>query len=263
MKKKLFGVCMIAMLILSQVMCVSAASKETDLTPAGDSEGYYEINQIDEEKMEELKQHDPVAADTIQKINNGEASLDLIAKQQPELAELLKGKKMLTPIVSVIPINGGIKLPNGNYLLHLSLPSLTSQASDIKILYYNPVTKKWEILTPSAIDWENKIITLEVKDLSQLSFMSVLAKTENGNGNGNDEPGTPGGDANNTGGNTNGGSNGNGSLNSTTGTSGSIFGSATGVSPKTGVTSDWMLWAGAAVVLLAVSAAALKKSEQK
>ena len=261
MKKKLFGVCMIAMLILSQVMCVSAASKETDLTPAGDSEGYYEINQIDEEKMEELKQHDPVAADTIQKINNGEASLDLIAKQQPELAELLKGKKMLTPIVSVIPINGGIKLPNGNYLLHLSLPSLTSQASDIKILYYNPVTKKWEILTPSDIDWENKIITLEVKDLSQLSFMSVLANIDNGNGN--DEPGTPGGDSNNNGGNTNGGSNGNGAPNSTTGTSGSISGSATGVSPKTGVTSDWMLWAGAAVVLLAVSAAALKKSEQK
>ena len=302
MKKKLFGIGMIAMLVLSQIVCVSARSKETYLQPTGESAGRYAVSEVSEENMEQLTQKDAQAANAINKINNGEASVGVIADYQTELKAQLKGARMLTPLINIVPLDGGLKLDNGNYLLHLSFPGLTSMISDLRVLYYNAAQKIWEIITPSDIDWDNKVVTMEVKDMSDLSFMSMVAKAESSDEN--NEPGnentdnTTAGDTNNdktnnttdngstntsdtnsgnastenanTGTdtvNTNGTSGGSSTQNSTTGTTGSVStaasGSAVGESPKTGVTSDWMLWTGAAGVLLVVSAAALKKSRQK
>lgn len=300
MKKKLFGIGMIVMLILSQVVCVSARSKQTNLWPAGDSADWFSISPASEENVQALSQSDPQAAETVSKINNGEESVSMIADQQPELADQLKNARMLTTIVNVAPVNGGLKTADGDYLLQVSFPGLTSKVSNLCALYYNAVQKIWQVITPSEIDWDNKVVTMKMKDVSDLSFMSMVAKAEVGDDAGSDNTDTTdnantsdnnsdnnsagdtstdgnqtsdtnAGDANNTDSTGNdAGSTDTASSESSTQTStstsaaaGSASGSVTGESPKTGVDSDWMLYVCAAGVLLAVSAAAFRKSGQQ
>ena len=226
MKKKLFGMAMVTALLVSQVVCVSAKSKTSSLWPVGKSENAYSITSADEKNMADL---DDQVAESIEEMNAGEENVTMIAQQQPELADALSDQTMLTPIVNVTPVDGGLQTENGKYVLQVSLPGLTSNVSDLRVVSYNTAQKAWEVLTPSAIDWNEKIVSVEAKDLSAASFMTVTAKTVGSSAEGE-----------------------------SAGTS-----SVVGESPKTGVDSDWMLWLGAAGILCVVSAAAFRKSEER
>ena len=56
MKKKLMGIVMAAALIAAQTVSVFAAPSPTaEVTPVGDSEGKYTLEQFVEDKLEELR----------------------------------------------------------------------------------------------------------------------------------------------------------------------------------------------------------------
>lgn len=176
MKKKIFGTILAAALVVTQAVTVFAAgSRVAEATLAGDSVGYYEITAITEESPCGLDESAPDVLDLILAINEGTEELQAIGDQASGLVDSLSDKELLTPIFDLVPINGGVKADNGNYLVTLSVPALTSDASDVGLLHYSTEKGAWEIVTPSDVDYSNKEITAEFEDLSPVA---VIAKVD-------------------------------------------------------------------------------------
>ncbi|HJB82371.1 MAG TPA: cell wall protein [Candidatus Mediterraneibacter intestinavium] len=220
MKKKIFGTILAAALVVAQAVTVFAAgSRVAEAAPAGESTGRYEFTAITEDTFQDLAESVPDVKTLIDAINAGTETIQALAEQASDLTDTLADKEMLTPIFDLQPIDGGIQTEDGNYLVTMSVPTLTEEMSDVLLLHYSTVRSVWEIITPMDVDYANKEITAEFEDLSPVA---VIAKV-------------------------------NGSAAADT---------QVGTSPKTGVVSDWMGWLGAAVVLGAVSVAAVRKSRQ-
>lgn len=220
MKKKIFGTILAAVLVVTQAVTVFAAgSRVAEATLAGDSVGYYEITAITEDDFQDLAETAPDVKSLIDAINAGTESLQAIADQAPDLADILADKELLTPIFDLVPVNGGVTTDDGNYLVTLSVPTLTSDVSDVGLLHYSTERSVWEIITPTDVDYSDKEVTAEFEDLSPVA---VIAKVDTS----------------------------------------SAADTATGTSPQTGVVSGWLGWLGAAVILGAVSVAAVRKSRQ-
>ena len=220
MKKKIFGTILAAALVVAQAVTVFAAgSRVAEAAPAGESTGRYEFTAITEDTFQDLAESVPDVKTLIDAINEGTETIQALAEQASDLTDTLADKEMLTPIFDLQPIDGGIQTEDGNYLVTMSVPTLTEEMTDVLLLHYSTVRSVWEIITPMDVDYANKEITAEFEDLSPVA---VIAKV-------------------------------NGSAAADT---------QVGTSPKTGVVSDWMGWLGAAVVLGAVSVAAVRKSRQ-
>ena len=174
MKKKLIGLAMLITLFAMQVMGVSAASKTTGMALTGKAIGYYELRDMNEDILKGL---DADVAELIRQINAGKKNLDDIAKTQPDIAGELEGKTLITPIMDLIPINGGIKTADGKeYIVQsISVPSLTTGCSDVKVLHYSTERKVWEVITPNNVDLNNKEIEVNFTDLSPVA---VIAKVD-------------------------------------------------------------------------------------
>ena len=174
MKKKLIGLAMLITLLAMQVMGVSAASKTTKMALTGKAISYYELRDMNEDILKGL---DADVADLIRQVNDGKKTLDDIAKAQPEIAGELEGKTLITPIMDLIPINGGIKTADGKeYIVqNISVPALTKGCSDVKVLHYSTERKVWEVITPNAVNLDTKEIDVNFTDLSPIA---VIAKVD-------------------------------------------------------------------------------------
>lgn len=156
-------------------------------------------------------------------VNSGEATLQSIAEQAPELAKELEGKSLITKFFDLEPINGGIRTEDGKYKVTLSVPALTEALTNVRLLHYSTERNLWEIVTPTDVNYKNKQITAEFIDLSPVA---VIADVDESRTEGNDTTGS-------------------------------------GTSPKTGVSSDWGMYMGAAVLLFGTAIVVMRKTKKE
>lgn len=219
MKKKIFGFVLAAALVVSQALVVCAeGSKTGEAALTGDSVGKYAISEVTEDSFGDLAETAPDVLAKIQAVNSGQATLQSIAELAPELEASLEGKTLLTQIFDLSPVGDGVLTENGNYLVTLSVPTLTAAMTDVQILHYSTQRNVWELITPSSVDSANKEITAEFQDLSPVA---VIAKVN----------------------------------------ASAAADSAVGTSPKTGFNSGWIVWIGAAFVLMSASAVLLRRNK--
>lgn len=176
MKKKLFGTLLTAVLVVATTVSAFAApSKTAQVTVTGSSAGKYEAVEITQDSFKDLAQSKPEVVNKILAVNAGTETLESIGELAPDIAGQLEGKSLLTKFVDLTPVNGGEKNADGKYVVNLSVPALSSAASDVLVLHYSTVRNLWEVITPSNVDVANKQITAEFEDLSPVA---VIAKTD-------------------------------------------------------------------------------------
>lgn len=179
MKKRLFGTILAAALIVSQaVSAFAAVSKTGELEIAGDSVGWYELREVTEENMPELAQSAPEVVEKVMDINSGAATLQSISDLAPDLADDLDGFIMLSRFYGLIPVNGGVPTEDGKYIVSLSVPGLSGNVKDVRLIYYNTSRNAWEIINPVSVDYANKVITIILEDL--FTPVAVIGKLSAG-----------------------------------------------------------------------------------
>lgn len=224
MKKRFFGTLLAAALVVTQVVSVFAAgSRTTDVTLVGESAGYYEVSEGTAETFSYLHESEPQVEAKILAVNAGKETLQSIAELAPELAKELEGKSLITKFFDLEPINGGIRTEDGKYKVTLSVPALTEALTNVRLLHYSTERNLWEIVTPTDVNYKNKQITAEFIDLSPVA---VIADVDESRTEGNDTTGS-------------------------------------GTSPKTGVSSDWGMYMGAAVLLLGTAVVVMRKTKKE
>lgn len=179
MKKRIFGAILAVALIVIQAMSVFAApSRTTEVQPSGDSVGYYETRLGTEETFAYLDTTAPEVKKLILDINKGTVGLEAIAKAAPELKTELKNKSMVTGFFDLIPINGGIKTEDDNYIVTLSVPNLTKAMKNVRLLHYSTERNVWEVIVPNEVDYDQKEITAEFLDLSPVAIIADIDDTK-------------------------------------------------------------------------------------
>lgn len=193
MKKKFFGVILAAALIVTQAVTVFAAgSRTSDVVLSNDSASWYEVYDGTEERFEEVAQSAPQTVEAILQINSGSSRLqnlaqmirDIIAAgtetlnmteaQISSLEAELEGKTMVTQFFDLVPINGGRQDENGRYIATLSVPSLTTAMTNVRILHYSTQRALWEVITPDDVDYDNQEITARFEDLSPVAIIADI-----------------------------------------------------------------------------------------
>lgn len=89
----------------------------------------------------------------------------------------LVGYSALTPVTTVVATEAAVKDPQtGKVALTVYVPNLLEGLNEVQILYYNKATHQWERVTPAAIDYATKQITLNVDDGTPFT---VIYKSKN------------------------------------------------------------------------------------
>ena len=188
MKKKLLGsVLAVAVLAVSSLSAFAAISKTANVTPVGENAANYTISQL-EDKETEMAAVDSEVAQLVQQANDDEITtdeviqgiLDMVTASQPDEAETfqqeLTGKRWLTKFLYAETVGDVERSEDGTYVMTLSVPTLTEEATNVRVLYYNTVTKQWEIAVPTNVDYENKEITVAFTDLP--AIFAVVADVD-------------------------------------------------------------------------------------
>lgn len=194
MKKKIMGVILAATLIVSQAVTAFAGSKTSEVVLPNDFAAYYEVTEGTREAFAEADNVSSQTVDAIMKVNSGSmtlaqllanmkdllkeegaAGLKMTEKQVDELEAKLGSRTLVTKFFDLEPVNGGIKDENGDYLVTLSVPAVTSAMTNIGFLHFSTDNAKWEIVEASSVDYKNKEITASFKDLSPVA---VIAKVD-------------------------------------------------------------------------------------
>lgn len=246
-KKVFAGLLAVAMLLTSGVGVFAASSK----TVVQSADSAYVVNKdgdsiLTTSKFEELKNDEPEVATMIEKATKGEITATELANEMEawlkdaeisDEAEALteqaikeiKEEKLdfITPFYEMEPVGEVQQNENGMYVVKLSISSLTENMKNIRILHFSTVRKCYELITPTNVDYANKIVTFEVKDFSPIAILADNAANTQAPSNGTASNGT-----------------------ASNGTASS------GTSPKTeGMNSSWMMLMGAAFVMLMAGSA--------
>ena len=226
MKKRLFGTILAAALMVSQaVTAVAAGSVSGQVALPDEYAGAYEITEATPESFADVEAAAPEVYEQIMAVNEGTTDLQtMIEELAPDLASEVEGKEMVTPFFDLRPINGGIQLEDGRYRVMLSVPILTQFMRDVRLLHYSIARGVWEIITPENVDYTNRRIEAIFDDFSPVAVIANVDESAAAE---------------------------------------TVTGSASGTSPKTGMTDGWMAWAGAAVVLAAAGVLTYRKARKQ
>ena len=226
MKKRLFGTILAAALMVSQaVTAVAAGSVSGQVALPDEYAGAYEITEATPESFADVEAAAPEVYEQIMAVNEGTTDLQTIIEElAPDLAPEVEGKEMVTPFFDLRPINGGIQLEDGRYRVMLSVPILTQFMRDVRLLHYSIARGVWEIITPENVDYTNRRIEAIFDDFSPVAVIANVDESAAAE---------------------------------------TVTGSASGTSPKTGMTDGWMAWAGAAVVLAAAGVLTYRKARKQ
>ncbi len=173
MKKKVFGTLLAAALIVTQAISVFAVgSRNGEMAVTGGSTGRYQLSEVSESNLS-----DTAVLTKIRDVNSGAATLQSIGDLAPELSAQLADKSMLTDFYELTPINGGVQTADGKYQVELSVPSLSSSVSDVGLLHYSTDRTTWEIVTPTNVDYTNKVVSATFDDLSPVAVIGKVSGT--------------------------------------------------------------------------------------
>ncbi|WP_308783811.1 hypothetical protein [uncultured Blautia sp.] len=189
--RKCLMVCALAsVMTVGSVSFVNAAGSRTnDLTVTGDTAQQYEITaEIEEsEAYRTLAQEAPEIVDIIDGVNDGTMEMvDVITKLQDmaetiedeevkaaleEVIAVLEKKEFVTGFIDLIALEVAEKNGEGNYEISISVPSLTDKMENVEILHYSMDRSVWEIVEPTDVDLEKKVIEAEFEDLSPIAVI--------------------------------------------------------------------------------------------
>ena len=184
MKKKIMGVILAATLIVSQAVTAFAGSKTSEVVLPNDFAAYYTVTEGTREAFAEAEAVSPQTVDAIIEVNNGSMTLAqlvadmkelLKAEQVDALAADLGSRTFVTKFFDLEPVNGGIKDDNGDYLVTLSVPAISTAMTEVAFLHFSTDRAAWEVVEASDVDYTNKEITASFKDLSPVA---VIAKVD-------------------------------------------------------------------------------------
>lgn len=195
MKKKWMGFFVAAMLIVSQAMCVSASRVTTPVTAGASTDGYAanalgsmnESGVVVSDSMpadtvaeyQTLAAEEPETVDNIRQFNTSQISIqELVAREAPQLEDVVAGLTAITPVFDVSDINGGRPDEDGNHHVTVSLPSLSTAMTNLRALHYDMAARAWEEIGISDIDYDNKMLTLDFG--SSLSPVVIVADVADG-----------------------------------------------------------------------------------
>lgn len=193
MKKRIMGAILAAALIASQVVTAFAGSKTSEVILPDDFAAYYVVTEGSEESFAEAEAVSPQTVDAIMEVNNGSmtlaqliadmkeligtegaAGLKMTEEQIDALAADLRSRTFVTKFFDLEPVNGGIKDDNGDYLVTLSIPAISSSMTDIAFLHFSTDRAVWEVVEASDVDYANKEITASFKDLSPVALIAKV-----------------------------------------------------------------------------------------
>lgn len=199
MKKKLFGVILAAALVVTQAATVFAAgSKTSDVALTGDTAANFAVSEGSAESFAAASEKAPQTVEKILEINSGSATLgslvdsirDLISagssevnmteEQVAALETELAGKSVVSNFFEISPVAGAEKDADGNYVVSLSIPSLTESMTNVRLLHFSTERSLWEVITPSAVDYDSQTVTAAFADLSPVA---VIADVDTAAGN--------------------------------------------------------------------------------
>ena len=122
-------------------------------------------------------------------------TIDVIEKVNANPSQL--GYSLLTEFQDLsVYVNGELKQKVKNVTVTWEVPNLVKTLKSVKVLHYSTVRNAWEILTPKSVDFDNKTITQEFKDLSPVAVI-YQAGDANANKNGTKANSTKTGDSTN------------------------------------------------------------------
>ena len=164
--------------VLASVMGVSAAGSkdgQVSVTEPSAQAGY--IIRVGSEQFfndnvtpaQALENKDEILA-----YNAGTLSLDNLLGNATSVKSALQGKTALTEIFDLHDIAGGTPT-GGKHRVTLNVPALSSKCSDVKVLHYSMVDKKWETLDESTADIAKKQVTVVSDDLSPIAIFATVS----------------------------------------------------------------------------------------
>ena len=191
-KKVVAGFLTAAMLLTSSIGVFAAPST----TPVQSADAYYVVNKdgdsiLTTPAFEKLKEEEPEVATMIEKANKGEITVTELADEMEawlENADVSEESRALTeeaiktireenldfvtPFFELEPVGDVQKNENGMYEPTIKVSALTKEMKNIRILHFSSERKCYEIITPKNVDYDNKTITFEVKDLSPIAILA-------------------------------------------------------------------------------------------
>lgn len=190
--------------ILSAVVLMSPATtwagpSITDkVVVVEDSVGKYIVtDKIEEDEVfTTLETEDKEMADLIKEVNEGTKDMKAFTEKLSAVLETVTDEEAKAALENTIKeieeknldfLTGFMALEaeegvtveknaNGKYDVTIQSPILKDTLKDVNILYYNKELKSWEIIEPTAVDFEKQTIEFEVEDFS---LLAVLANVEN------------------------------------------------------------------------------------
>lgn len=141
---------------------------------------------IDGQKADPNQYNALFAEDAYQKAEVPTEVIDIVSQINANPAQLatlvkdidLSGYTLLTEIqdLSIYEVGTNTLLPKQkNVTVTWEVPSLVKTLKNVKVLHYSTVRNTWEILTPKSVDFNNKTITQEFKDLSPVAVIYTTA----------------------------------------------------------------------------------------
>lgn len=240
MKKRIVALFAAAAMIVSSAMGVWAAgsaSKNIVAVPneTTDQDNYYVTREslTGLPSFVALQEMVPDITEMIEKVNAGEmkpeeflAAIGAAEDTSEDVKINLEGKEMLTQVFDVDKV-GEPRKENGKYRVTLQIPGLTAKTTGLGLVHLRSVDGKWEYIpaVEGSINLTKKTADFDFDSFSPVFLVADKGTTEKGTAIDSDNKQT------------------------------------TDKSPKTSQTSDWMVWAVMAVVLLAAGTMVLRRKE--
>lgn len=165
-----------------------------------DSVGKYIVtDKIEEDEVfTTLETEDKEMADLIKEVNEGTKDMKAFTEKLSAVLETVtdeeakaalektikeieeKNLDFLTGFMSLEAEEGVTveKNENGKYDATVQVPILKDTLKDVNVLYYNKELKSWEIIEPTAVDFEKQTIEIEVEDFSLLAVLANVEEAE-------------------------------------------------------------------------------------
>ena len=165
-----------------------------------DSVGKYIVtDKIEEDEVfTTLETEDKEMADLIKEVNEGTKDMKAFTEKLSAVLETVtdeeakaalgktikeieeKNLDFLTGFMSLEAEEGVTveKNENGKYDVTVQVPILKDTLKDVNVLYYNKELKSWEIIEPTAVDFEKQTIEFEVEDFSLLAVLANVEEAE-------------------------------------------------------------------------------------
>lgn len=189
-----------AVVLMSPATTWAGPSITDKVVVVEDSVGKYIVtDKIEEDEVfTTLETEDKEMADLIKEVNEGTKDMKAFTEKLSAVLETVtdeeakaalektikeieeKNLDFLTGFMALEAEEGVTveKNANGKYDVTIQIPILKDTLKDVNILYYNKELKSWEIIEPTAVDFEKQTIEFEVEDFSLLAVLANVEEAE-------------------------------------------------------------------------------------